>query len=113
MNICLKRTALKGRKGIIMAYSLTKYERETILLFNEEEDTADVTTYNAALIRKLGKLAEERPQEIKLVDTNTDGGYRYEIPKGWIKVNATLILTDEEKQRRSDAGKRAHAKNLT
>jgi hypothetical protein len=96
-----------------MAYKLTNYERETILLFNEAEDKADVTTYNAALIRKLGRLAEERPREIKLVGVNDDGGCRYEIPKGWIKVNATMNLTDEEKQRRSDAGKRAHAKNLT
>ena len=96
-----------------MGYKLTNYERETILLFNEAEDKADVTTYNAALIRKLGRLAEERPQEIKLVDVNGDGGRRYEIPKRWIKVNATLNLTDEEKQRRSDAGKRAYAKNLT
>ena len=96
-----------------MAYKLTNYERETILLFNEAEDNADVTTYNAALIRKLGRLAEERPQEIKLVDVNDDdGGFRYVIPKTWIRINATLILSDKEKQRRSDAGKRAHAKNL-
>lgn len=29
--------------------TLTKYEKETIILFNEGEDTAHIQTYNAGL----------------------------------------------------------------
>lgn len=41
--------------------SLSLCEQETIINFNEEEKTASVYTHNKALIRKLDKLAQERP----------------------------------------------------
>ena len=31
--------------------TLTKYEKETIILFNEGEDTAHIQTYNASRFR--------------------------------------------------------------
>ncbi len=31
---------------------LTKYEKETIILFNEGEDTANIYTYNASLRKR-------------------------------------------------------------
>ena len=38
--------------------TLTKYEKETIILFNEGEDTAHIQTYNAGL--------RKRPQPLPL-----------------------------------------------
>ena len=43
---------------------LTPYEKETILLFNEGEDTASVYTHNTRLIKKLKKLSEKYPDKI-------------------------------------------------
>ena len=34
---------------------LTKYEKETIILFNEGEDTASIYTFNAGLKKRLGR----------------------------------------------------------
>lgn len=47
-------------------YHLTNYERETIINFNEGEDTASVYTHNKALRRRLEQLAQERPEECRL-----------------------------------------------
>ena len=40
---------------------LTAYERETIINYNEAEQTASVYTHNKTLRRTLDKLAQERP----------------------------------------------------
>ena len=45
--------------------NLTKYERETIILFNEAEDTAEVSTYNRRLQHRLDHLVKEHPDEVK------------------------------------------------
>ena len=38
---------------------LTKYEKETIILFNEGEDTANIYTYNASLRKRLALFSKK------------------------------------------------------
>lgn len=38
---------------------LTKFEKETIILFNESEDEASIYTYNAGLKKRLKALDRE------------------------------------------------------
>ena len=38
---------------------LTKYEKETIVLFNEGEDTAHIQTYNAGLRNRLAAFSKK------------------------------------------------------
>ena len=40
---------------------LTKYEKETIILFNEGEDTAHIQTYNAGLRKRLAAFSKKHP----------------------------------------------------
>lgn len=40
---------------------LTKYEKETIILFNEGEDTASIYTYNASLRKRLALFSKSTP----------------------------------------------------
>lgn len=40
---------------------LTKYEKETIVLFNEGEDTAYIQTYNAGLRNRLAAFSKKYP----------------------------------------------------
>ena len=40
---------------------LTKYEKETIVLFNEGEDTAHIQTYNAGLRKRLETFSKKHP----------------------------------------------------
>lgn len=45
---------------------LTKYEKETIILFNEGEDTASIYTYNAGLRKRLALFSKKYPDLCKL-----------------------------------------------
>ena len=83
----------------------SRIEQETIINFNEAESTASVYTHNAALRRKLDKLAAERPAEVKLSQHFPDGGVEYTIPKRWVKVNAGPVLTDEQRQALVERGR--------
>lgn len=83
----------------------SRLEKETIITFNEQEKTAVIYTHNTALCRKLDKLADERPEEAKRLRTFPDGGREFEIPKRWVKVNASRILTEEERERAQERGK--------
>lgn len=75
---------------------MLKIERETIINFNEAEATASVYTYNGALRRRLEKLAEERPEECKMIGSGQAADYI--IPKGWIKINPTRQMSEEQRK---------------
>lgn len=80
--------------------SLTLYEQETIILFNEAEKTASVYTHNRAFLRKLEKLAEDRPDDCRLKRKDPENrAAEYIVPKKWIKINAPRQLSEEEKAR--------------
>lgn len=71
---------------------LSAYERETIILFNETSEPAEVFTYNKKMIRKLERLAQKFPDEFRLKSDNGAGGMAYIVPK-----NRILISTPKRK----------------
>lgn len=85
---------------------LSRYERETIISFNEEERLASVYTHSRALRNRLDKLAQERPTECRQLGTSRGGcAADYSIPKGWIRIHpprAATPLTEEQKQKRRE-----------
>ncbi len=67
----------------------SKYEQETIIRYNEEEDFASVSTENKALLSELEQLAEEMPVECKFMGTYHSGrAARYIVPKSWVRITA-------------------------
>lgn len=76
---------------------LSKYEKETIILFNEEEDCAEIYTFNAKLKQKLRKLAKEYPQDCSFEWKNEWGAYKYKIKKNLITVH--VPYSEERKQK--------------
>ena len=94
--------------------NLTNYEKETIITFNEAEKTAGVYTHNAALLRKLAELAEERPEECRLEKLSrwNEGKVQaadYIIPKAWVKIRPSRILSEEERARLAESAARMNA----
>lgn len=80
--------------------NLALQEQETIILFNEAEKTASVYTHNRAFLRKLEKLAQDRPEDCKLKRSDTESRVaEYIVPKRWIKINAPRQISEEEKAR--------------
>ena len=65
---------------------LTKYEMETILLYNEAEHTASVYTHDPKLIAKLRRLSEKYPDLIYLDKTEHGNAVSYIVPKRCVSV---------------------------
>lgn len=86
---------------------LTNQERETIICLNEADPTAEVFTYNGRMLRQLEQLAEERPDDAHHISDNGAGGSTYSVPKKWVKIRASRILTDEQRTAMSERGRKA------
>lgn len=87
---------------------LTKEEQETIIIFNEQDKTASVSTYNVALSRKLEKLHQERPDEC-IKHERQNGVDEYIVPKKWIKINPPKKMSDEARAKAAERLKKARS----
>lgn len=88
--------------------SLSAYERETIINYNDDEKTAVVYTCNQTLRKRMDAIAPERPDDCKRTKNN-EFHAEYEIPKKWIKILPNRILTEEERQLLSERMKEKRA----
>lgn len=80
--------------------TLSKYERETIVNFNEGDEFASVYTHNKKLLRKLSEYAENSPDcRLKKVG---EGFAEYSIPKRWVKVRMPRLRTEEQRREQSE-----------
>lgn len=80
-----------------MSRKLTKYERETIINFNEGDDMASIFTYNRAWQKHLEKRLGLKPSM-----DNGYGGKAYEIPKKRIRPpRAPVKLSTEARAKLS------------
>lgn len=82
--------------------SLTSLEKETIIVFNEEEDAAEIFTYKPSMIRLLDKMIEEG-HPVEFLKENSEGGRTYRLPKKLISIRRPVILSDAERERRKNA----------
>lgn len=76
---------------------LTNYEKETIILFNDEEKEAEVYTCNKALMRKMDGLCKKQPENFKLVKKDSVSK-TYTFPKNLVSIRAKRVLTEKQKQ---------------
>lgn len=65
---------------------LTKYEQETILLFNEEEREASVYTCDEKWKSRLRMMAETYPEDCRFVSENEAGGETYYVNKQLLTI---------------------------
>jgi hypothetical protein len=75
--------------------SLTKYETETVMNFNDAEDMAEIYTCNRAWINRLDKLCLCTPEIIR--KKADEYSRTYIIPKKYIKVRIPRQLSDEKR----------------
>lgn len=64
--------------------NLTKYERETVVVFNEAEADAELYTTSQVTIRRMDKLVEKYPQFSVVKQDEVSKTYRF--PKKYFKV---------------------------
>lgn len=88
--------------------SVSLLEQETVIVWNRDEPTATVNTYEPALIRKLDAM--HRIDQSVQVLRRGQGWSEYKIPKKWVKVLKPRQLTDEQREILRDRGKALAAK---
>lgn len=81
--------------------NLSNTEKETVIIFNEAEDTAQIETFNARLLRQLHNVAE--CDGVELVEEGKGYGC-YKLPKTMIKIHAPKrnTMTDEQRAAKSE-----------
>lgn len=78
--------------------NVTKYEQETIILFNEGEAAASIYTYNTSLQHTLVSLCESHPAQVRQTGNNGIGALTFEVPKKWVKVSPPRVLSEAQKK---------------
>jgi len=78
-----------------MGKALSKYEKETIIYFNDAEDEAIIYTCNNSLKNKLDKFCEKSSEIIVIKED--EFSKEYKIPKKWIKVKMPRQLSEKQR----------------
>ena len=81
---------------------LTKYEKETIVLFNEGEDTAHIQTYNAGLRKRLAAFSKKYPDLCRLDKTYGQGGVSYVLDKSRLSIRLHPPYSEERRRKASE-----------
>ena len=80
---------------------LTKYEKETIILFNEGADNATIYTYNAGLRNRLAAFSKKYPDLCCLEKPEHLGGVSYLIDKSRLSIRLQPPYSEERRQKAS------------
>lgn len=90
--------------------NLTKYEQETIITYNQEDDTASCFTYDRTLICKLDAMCKKSPSII--VVREGDGCKEYTFPRKWIGIKTPRQLSEEQRQKAAERARRNFGKEV-
>lgn len=80
----VKMTVLTG--GEKSLYKMTKQEKETTILFNEAEATAEIETYSVKMRNRLNGLSLDYPMKVEKLSEDSDGCVRYRVAKALITI---------------------------
>ena len=77
---------------------LTRYEQETVLNYNAEEQTATVYTRDKAVMRKLDTLVADFPDTYKLMKQD-EVSKTYSFPKSYVSYRKPRTVSTEQRER--------------
>lgn len=76
--------------------ALSKFEQETIINYNNEEDFATVYTHDVSLIRRLKSKMDDY-KEITITREYPEMGFvDFKIPKKWVKIGFPRMLSNKQ-----------------
>ncbi|MFR4637896.1 MAG: molecular chaperone [Faecalibacterium prausnitzii] len=76
---------------------LTKYEKETIINWNEAENLASVYTFNTSLKRRLADFSRKYPLLCRLEREHAGGSVTYVLDKSWLSIRLVPPYSEERK----------------
>lgn len=77
---------------------LSKYERETIVLFNEAETEASIYTFNTDLKRRLAEFSRKYPLLCWLERTTPEGSVTYVLDKSRLSIRLVPPYSEERRE---------------
>lgn len=77
---------------------LSKYEKESIINWNEAESAASIYTFNADLKRRLAEFSRKYPQLCRLEHSTTEGSVTYVIEKSRLSVRLIPPYSEERRE---------------
>ena len=83
----------------------TKYEKETIILFNEGEDTASISTFNAGLRKRLAAFSKKYPALCRMEQSHEQGEVSYVLDKSRLSIRFLPPYSEERKKKASEYAK--------
>ena len=91
-----------------MTSRLTKYEKETVLLYNQSCDPVIISTYDPSLRRRLREYAARHPDLCRRVDEQKHPDYaEYEIQKDRVSIRLLPPMSEEKRRAASEKAKAA------
>ena len=85
---------------------LSKYEKETIILTSEGEDTIKIYTFNASLKRRLAEYAKKYPEVARLDRRTAEDSVTYVLKKSRVSIRLLPPLSEERRRVFSECGKK-------
>ena len=82
---------------------LSKYEQETVILYNQAEQTADVYTHDPKLLKKLKRLTKKYPKQVQQKEEHF-----FVVPKRCVSIREPY-----SEERRQAASRRAKEAGYT
>ena len=80
-------------QSMLTDYENEQIEKETIVLFNEGEDKANIYTHNAGLKKRLAAFAKKYPDLCRLEKSNVQGGVSYDCWQSPVCLSVSCRLT--------------------
>lgn len=80
------------------------YEKETVINFNNAEQNASCYTLNTHKRQMLLNLAEEYPDDVKII-SKRDDMVEVTFPKKWVKIRPPRKLTKEQRVNAVERGR--------
>lgn len=106
--ITLHQCKQNHKKEALMSYTLTKYEKETVLLYNQSHDPITISTYDPGLRRRLREFAARYPEMCRRVDKQKYPDYaEYEIKKDRVSIRLLPPMSEEKRRVASEKAKAA------
>lgn len=82
--------------------SLSLYEQETIISYNQGEAEATIFTYSKSLMPRVEKLRKRLPDEVALLREEKTGAREYRVPKSCIDIKIPPKYSPEELERKRE-----------
>ena len=91
-----------------MPNRLTKYEKETVLLYNQSRDPITICSFDPGLLRRLREYAARYPDLCRRVDKQRYPDYaEYEIQKDRVSIRLLPPMSEEKRKAAREKAKAA------